>query len=65
MAENSFPLPVKFLRNLALVIVRRQVSTFQIPATDNDDIRPPEKNWPQAFYKRHPELKVIRIKALD
>ncbi|OCK89446.1 DDE-domain-containing protein [Cenococcum geophilum 1.58] len=23
------------------------------------------KNWPQAFYKRHPELKSKRVKALD
>ncbi|KAH9203776.1 hypothetical protein DL95DRAFT_255666, partial [Leptodontidium sp. 2 PMI_412] len=23
------------------------------------------KNWPQAFYKRHPELKAMRFKALD
>jgi hypothetical protein len=65
MAQNGFPLPVKFLRDLALVIVRQRTSIFQIPATDDDGIRPPGENWPQAFYKRHPELKAIRIKALD
>jgi hypothetical protein len=41
------------------------VSIFQTPTTEDDDIRPPGKNWPQAFYKRHPELKAMRIKALD
>jgi hypothetical protein len=65
MSETGYPLPVKFLRDLALVIVRRRASTFQIPTTDDDGIRPPGKNWPQAFYKRHPELKAMRIKALD
>jgi len=29
------------------------------------DIRPPGKNWPQAFYKRHLEFKAMRVKALD
>jgi hypothetical protein len=28
-------------------------------------VRPPSKNWPQGFYKRHPELKAKRVKALD
>jgi len=26
---------------------------------------PPGKNWPQAFHKRHPELKPKKVKALD
>jgi hypothetical protein len=25
----------------------------------------PGKNWPQGFYKRHPELKARRVMALD
>jgi hypothetical protein len=65
MSRNGYPLPVKFVRTLALVIVRQRVSIFQTPTTEDDDIRPPGKNWPQAFYKRHPELKAMRIKALD
>lgn len=65
MARNGFPLPVKFLRELAAVIVRQRTSIFQVPAADGADIRPPGKNWPQAFYKRHPELKAVRVKALD
>jgi hypothetical protein len=65
MSRNGYPLPVKFVRTLALVIVRQRVSIFQTLATDGDDIRPPRKNWPQAFCKRYLELKAMRIKALD
>jgi Tc5 transposase DNA-binding domain len=64
MSEHGYPLPVKFLRSLALVIARQRSSAFQIPAI-NDGVRPPGKNWPQDFYKRHPELKARRVKALD
>jgi hypothetical protein len=28
-------------------------------------VNPPGKNWPQAFYRRHPELEPKRVKALD
>jgi hypothetical protein len=49
IAERGYPLPVKFLRSLAVVIARHRSSAFQIPATD-DDVRPPGKNWPQGFY---------------
>lgn len=64
MCKNGYPLPVKFARSLAHVIVRRRNSIFQIPS-NNDELLPPLKNWPQAFYKRHPELKAVRMKALD
>lgn len=56
MSKNGYPLPV---------IVRQRISIFQVPGADYDSARPPGKNWPQAFYKRHPELKSMRIKALD
>jgi hypothetical protein len=65
MSKNGYPLPIKFLVTLAFVILRQRVSIFWTPATDHDDIRPLGKNWPQAFHKRHPELKVMRMKALD
>jgi len=64
ISRNGYPLPVKSLRSLALVMVRQRSSDFQIPSTD-DEVRPPGKNWPQGFYKRHPELKARRVKALD
>lgn len=64
MSDNGYPLPVKFLRSLALTIARQRSSTFQIPSI-TDTVRPPGKNWPQYFYARHPELKARRVKALD
>jgi hypothetical protein len=38
MAQNGFSLPVKFLRDLAVIIVLQCTFIFQIPATDDDDI---------------------------
>jgi hypothetical protein len=64
MSENGYPLPVKFLRSLALTIARQRSSAFQIPSV-GDDVRPPGKNWPQGFYARHPEPKARRVRALD
>lgn len=64
LADNGYPLPVKFLRSLAQTIVRQRSSIFQI--TDPDlDVRPPGKNWPQGFYRRHPQLKARRLRAID
>lgn len=66
--RNGYPLPVKFVRHLAHVIARRRrrqcSSTNQTPA-DSDNVQPPNKNWPQAFLRRQPELKAMRSKALD
>lgn len=64
MSDIGYPLPVKFLRSLALIIARQRAAAFQISSTD-DEVRPPGKNWPQGFYVRHPELKARRLKALD
>jgi hypothetical protein len=64
MSERGYPLLIKFLCSLALVIARQRSSAFQIPSAD-DGIRPPGKNWPQGFYKRHVELKARKVKALD
>ncbi|KAJ5379594.1 hypothetical protein N7509_012713 [Penicillium cosmopolitanum] len=64
LADNGYPLPVKFLRPLALIIVRQRSSIFQI--TDPSlKVRPPGKNWPQGFYRRHPQLKARRLRAID
>lgn len=65
MSERGYPLPVKALGNLAYIIVLQRISIFQIPAIDREDVHPPGENWPQAFCKRHPELKAMRIKAID
>jgi len=45
MSERGYPLPVKVLRSLALVIARQRSSAFQTHAVD-DGVRPPGKNWP-------------------
>lgn len=63
MAERGIP-QVKCLPLIAFVIVRQRSSAFRIPSADHD-VRLPGKNWPQGFYKRHPELKTRRVKALD
>ena len=31
----------------------------------NKSVKPPGKNWPQAFKKHHPELKARRVRAVD
>jgi hypothetical protein len=64
MSNNGFPIPVKFLRSLAVVIARQRSSSSREHVVD-ESIRPPGKNWPQGFYKRHPILKARRVKALD
>ena len=57
MSRNGFPVPVKHLHPLAFTIVRQRSSVFLVPSADEDGaMKPPGKNWPQAFYKRHPEL---------
>ncbi|KAJ5366098.1 hypothetical protein N7541_000039 [Penicillium brevicompactum] len=64
LADNGYPLPVKFLRSLALIIVRQRSSNFQI--TDPSlKVRLSGKNWPQGFYRRHPQLKARRLRAID
>ena len=64
LADNGYPLPVKFLRSLAVVIVRQRSSIFQ--ARDPSlKVRPPGKNWPQGFYRRHPQLRARRLRAID
>lgn len=48
MSDNGFPVPIKYLRTLAFVIVCQRSSAFQAPAADETK-RPPSRNWPQAF----------------
>jgi hypothetical protein len=49
--RNGYPARVKHLRSFA----GNLMNNGQIPA----------KDWPQAFYKRHPELKAVSMKAID
>ncbi len=65
MSRNGYPLPIEFARNLAHVISLQRASKFHVYPVERDDLRPPGKNWPQAFHKRHSVLKPMRLKALD
>jgi len=61
MADLGYPIPMKYLRSMAFSIRRRRS-----PADSVDpDLKPPGKNWPKAFEKRHPELKSRKVKAVD
>jgi ADP-heptose:LPS heptosyltransferase len=50
MADLGNPVRIKYLPSLAFSIARRRSTTKK--AT-----KPPNKNWAQAFQKRHPALK--------
>ena len=58
MSNLGQPIRIKFLPSLALSIARRR-------STTNKLIKPPGKNWPRAFEKRHLELKARRVRAID
>lgn len=58
MCQNGYPLPVKALRSLALVIRQRRRTAPERAG------KPPGKNWPQGFYKRNPQLKARRLRAI-
>lgn len=50
MSDFGYPVQIKFLPSFAYSIAR------QCSITDKS-IKPPSKNWAQAFQKRHPGLK--------
>jgi hypothetical protein len=58
-ADLGHPVPIKFLASLAFVIARQR------SATNNEAIKPPNKNWARGFQKRHLELKSRRVQAMD
>ncbi|KAJ5963054.1 hypothetical protein N7481_013359 [Penicillium waksmanii] len=64
LADSGYPLLVKFLRSLAMVIMRQRSSIFQTRGPSLK-VRPPGKNWPQGFYRRHPQLRARRLRAID
>lgn len=57
MSNLRHPVRIKFLRSLAFSVARRR--------STNRPVKPPGKNWPWAFEKRHPELKARRVKAVN
>jgi hypothetical protein len=59
MADLGTPVRIKYLISLAFIIARRRSTT------NNEAIKPPSKNWPQGFQKRHLGLKSRRVRAID
>ncbi|KAF2741732.1 hypothetical protein M011DRAFT_375878, partial [Sporormia fimetaria CBS 119925] len=57
MSSLGHPVRIKFIPSLAFSVARRR--------STNKPIKPPGKNWPRAFEKRHPELNARRVKAID
>ena len=49
---------IKFIRSLAFSIARQR-------STTDKAIKPPGKNWPQGFVKRHPALKSKTLRPMD
>jgi hypothetical protein len=52
------PIRIKYLRSIAFGLACRRV-----PA--DRPSKPPGKNWPQSFYKRHPDLTASKAGAMD
>ena len=57
MANLGQSVRIKYIPSLAFSIASKR-STNRPP-------KPPGRNWPQSFARRHPELKARRVKTLD
>ena len=64
---NGYPARVKDLRHYAAVVLRKRAAKRGEESSSefSEHHFTPGKDWPQAFCKRHPELKVARLRALD
>jgi hypothetical protein len=58
MSDLGIHVRIKFLPSLTFNIARQR-------STTEKSIKPPGKNWPQGFQKRHPGLMSRRLKARD
>jgi hypothetical protein len=58
MSDLGSPVRIKFLSSLAFSIARQR-------STTNKAIKPSGKNWAQGFEKRHPALKLRRVRAIN
>jgi hypothetical protein len=63
--RNGFPARVKDLHHYATVFLRGRAPPRIRETSSKVHSQVPAKDWPQAFCKRHPELKVARLRALD
>ncbi|KAK7192829.1 transposase [Paraphaeosphaeria sporulosa] len=55
MSNLGYPVRIKYIPSLALILARQRSPTA----------KPPGKNWPRAFEKRHPKFKARTVKAID
>jgi hypothetical protein len=55
MSNFDYPVRIKYIPSLALILARQRSPTA----------KPPGENWPRAFEKRHPVLKARMVKAID
>jgi hypothetical protein len=58
MSDLGRPVRIKYIPALAFVATRAR------PPADRP-LEPPNKNWPKAFEKRHPETAARRVMAID
>jgi hypothetical protein len=58
MSSLGHPVRIKYIPSLAFTIARQR-------STPIKPIKPPGKNWAQAFQKRHEELKARKVRAID
>ena len=63
--RNGFPAEVKDLHHYATVFLRGRVARRKREKASKAPSQVPAKDWPQAFCKRHPEIKVARLRRLD
>ena len=63
--RNGFPARVKDLHHYAAIFLRGRAPQRRRKPSSKEQRQVPAKDWPQAFCKRHPELKVARLRALD
>jgi len=63
--RHGFPAKVKDLHHYATVFLRGRAPRHKRGDSSKVDSQVPAKDWPQVFCKRHPELKVARLRTLD
>ena len=63
--RNGFPAKVKDLYHYATGFLRGRAPRRKRGASSKVNGQVPAKDWPQALCKRHPELKVARVRTLD
>jgi hypothetical protein len=61
--RNGYPARVKDLRRYAAILLRRRAPQREGRTSSKVQSQIPAKDWPQAFCKRHPELKVARLRT--